>query len=513
MLLTTDAISTETASSPVVLTTRRLSVETQHEPIVFLNVHCPIARSEGLLSRAQVELHANGRTALATLYHVTDSIVGVHQVGLSEVVWRRLDAKDGTAVTIRHPQPLESVSDVRAKIYGNRLGIEELQGIIRDVADERYSDVQLAAFVTAFASQSSDVDETTALTRAMVDVGERLSWPGELIIDKHCVGGLPANRTSPIVVAIAASAGLTIPKTSSRAITSPAGTADVMETMAPVDLGTAAMRRVVEREGGCIVWGGSVRLSPADDILIRVEKALDLDNFSQLVASVLSKKIAAGSTHVVIDIPVGPTAKIRSEVQAAQLGRDLESVGGKLGLHVRPIYTDGLQPIGSGIGPSLEAKDVLAVLRCDPAAPADLRDKSILLGGAVLELGGVAKAGEGTHLASAILADGRALKKFLAICEAQGGFREPATAVLRDVVSATMDGRVSAINNRLLAKIAKLAGAPAAKAAGVTLHVKVGDRVEKQKPLITIHAESPGEMEYALAFARANVGTIVMDEH
>jgi len=495
----------------IILIGRRLRLETQHEPIVLMNADCPIAQSEGLRARAQVELHANGHTALATLYQVSDNVIGLHEIGLSEVVWRRLGAVDSARVLIRHPRPLQSMSEVRSKIYGHRLGEEQLLSIVRDIAGELYSDVQLAAFVTAFSSQPVDVDEMVALTSAMVDVGERLSWPGELIIDKHCVGGLPANRTTPLVVAIAASAGLTIPKTSSRAITSPAGTADTMETMAPVNLSTAEMRRVVEQEGGCIVWGGSVRLSPADDILIRVEKALDLDNSSQLVASVLSKKIAAGSTHVVVDIPVGPTAKLRSSAEASELAGHLERVGAKLGLNVCPIVTDGVQPIGSGIGPALEARDVLRVLRRDPQAPADLRERAILLGGAVLELGGAAKKGEGRARAETILSDGRALNKFERICEAQGGFREPRLTALEEVVSTPMTGRVSSIHNRLLAKIAKLAGAPASKAAGVDLHVKLGDVVTKGQPLLTVHAQSPGEMEYALAFARANAETIEIE--
>ncbi len=161
--------------------------------------------------------------------------------------------------------------------------------------------------------------ETVALTDAMVKTGDRLSWQASKVADKHCIGGLPGNRTSMIVVPIIAAAGLIIPKTSSRAITSPAGTADVMETLTRIDLDIHEMRRLVEREGGCIVWGGSMQLSPADDILIGVERPLDFDSEGQLVASVLSKKIATGSSHVVIDIPVGPTAKLRTLEAASRL--------------------------------------------------------------------------------------------------------------------------------------------------------------------------------------------------
>ena len=228
----------------------------------------------------------------------------------------------------------------------------------------------------------------------MVEAGERLTWPAGVIVDKHCVGGLPGNRTTPIVVAIVASLGLTMPKTSSRAITSPAGTADTMETMAPVDLDTAAIRRVVEREGGCVVWGGAVKLSPADDILIRVERALDLDTEGQLIASVLSKKIAAGSTHLVIDLPFGPTAKVRTarEPQSPVAG-SCQASPRRLACRPSVVLTDGSQPVGRGIGPALEARDVLAVLRCEPNAPQDLRQRAVALAGALLELAGAAPQG------------------------------------------------------------------------------------------------------------------------
>jgi thymidine phosphorylase len=492
------------------LRARRLGLETQHEPIVFMHARCPVARSEGFAARAQVEIHAGGRSAVATLYQIISDVIATDEVGMAETVWHRLGIEEGQTIEVRHPRPLTSMSPVRAKVYGHRLDFERLQLIMRDIVGERFSDVQLAAFITAFSSQPADRRETAALTRAMVESGDRLAWPAPMVVDKHSVGGLPGNRTTPLVVAIAAAAGLIIPKTSSRAITSPAGTADAMETMAPVDLDIPTMRRVVEREGGCIVWGGSVRLSPADDILIRVERALDLDSSAQLVASVLSKKLAAGSTHVLIDMPVGPTAKVRTAAEARELSDFLVDVAAEFGLHARPFVTDGTQPVGIGIGPALEARDVLAVLRNDAQAPADLRTRAMALAGAILELGGAAPAGQGAELAAILLDDGRALAKFMAICEAQGGFREPPTAPLQRVLLAPGSGRVAAIDNRLLARLAKLAGAPASPSAGLQLHVKVGNLVARGEPLITLYGESRGELDYALAFADANADIIAL---
>jgi thymidine phosphorylase len=309
-------------------------------------------------------------------------------------------------------------------------------------------------------------------------------------------------------VPIVAALGLPIPKTSSRGITSPAGSADSMEVLAPVSLDIPAMRKVVEREGGCIVWGGTVRLSPADDILIRVERPLDFDSDGQLVASVLSKKAAAGSTHVVIDMPVGPTAKVRGAEAAARLAQRLGSVGKSIGLEVRVVSSDGSQPVGRGIGPALEARDVLSVLQNETAAPADLRERALLLAGELVELCGAAPAGSGNAAAREALASGAAWRKFQAICAAQGGMREIPLAAQRHVVAAPAAGRVASFDNRRLAKVAKLAGAPRDPAAGLDLHVRVGDRVERGAPLFTLHAEAPGALEYALAYLAA-AGTVV----
>ena len=349
------------------------------------------------------------------------------------------------------------------------------------------------------------------LTRAMVEVGQRLAWPSPLVVDKHCVGGLPGNRTTPLVVAIAAANGLVMPKTSSRAITSPAGTADTMETLAPVDLDLDTLRRVVQAEGACLAWGGAMHLSPADDIFVRVERELDIDTEGQLIASVLSKKIAAGASHVVIDIPVGPTAKVRSLDAARHLATRLVAVAAHFGLGLRCLFTDGSQPVGRGIGPALEARDVLAVLRGEPDAPADLRERAALVAGAVLEMGGVVAEGAGVQRALDTLDNGQAWDKFQRICQAQGGLREPPRAAHVKPLRAGHAGRVVHIDNRKLSRLAKLAGAPDRPAAGVHLRVRLGDELAAGQPLLFLHAQTPGELGYALDYAR-DAGDIIRIE-
>jgi len=479
---------------------RRLGIDTYTEPVVYMRSDCHVCRAEGFSARGRVELRVGTRSVVATLNVVTGGLLADGEAGVSEAACTLLDARDGDAIEVAHPAPVESLRHVRAKLYGHRLDDTAIRAVIGDIVAHRYSDLELAAFVAAGAADRLDFDETAGLTRAMIDTGERVAWRTRPVLDKHCVGGLPGNRTTPIVVAIAAACGLTIPKTSSRAITSPAGTADTMETLAPVDLDLPAMRRVVEREGGCIVWGGAVRMSPADDILIRIERPLDLDSAGQLVASVLSKKAAVGSTHVLIDLPVGPTAKVRSAGAAASLERLLVGVGKAIGLQVDCLVTDGTQPVGRGVGPALEAIDVLEVLNNAPDAPADLRERAISLAGRLIEIAGHAPAGTGVVRAREVLGSGAAWRKFAAICDAQGGLRTPAPGRFTRAVVAPRRGSVVAIDNRRLARAAKLAGAPRAPGAGLRLHRRLGNAAEAGEPLFTLYAEAPGELDYALEY-------------
>lgn len=483
------------------LRVRCLDLETGDHPIAILRKDSQVVRSEGFDAHTRIRLESTRAEIVARMYTTGAEVLEADEIGLSTGAWRALQVRDGDALHASHPTPAQSTHAVRGKVYGRRLSAESLRRIMRDIDRGRYDEIELAMFLTAIAARALDDEELVALTGAMVDVGERLSWDRPKRMDKHCIGGLPGNRTTPLVVAIVAANGLTIPKTSSRAITSPAGTADTMEMLAPVNLDLGTMRRVVEAEGGCVVWGGSVQLSPVDDILIRVARVMDLDAEAQLVASVLSKKIAAGTTHLVLDLPVGTTAKVRSTEEADALAERLCATAGAFGLEARALLTDGSQPVGRGIGPALEARDVLSVLRRETGFPEDLRDRALALAAVLLEMGGAAEGGNGLELAARTLDSGAAHAKFEGICIAQGGRRTPPRSKHRSVVEASVAARVDGFDNRRLARVAKLAGAPGAPASGLECHVRIGDRVERGDPLYTIHAETRGELAYAREYA------------
>jgi thymidine phosphorylase len=304
--------------------------------------------------------------------------------------------------------------------------------------------------------------------------------------------------------------GLLMPKTSSRAITSPAGTADTMECLARVDFSVEEMRGLVGAAGACICWGGAMDLSQADDIIISVERPLALDAEGQMVASILSKKVSAGSTHVLLDVPVGPTAKIHTPRRAQSLRKLFRYVAQALGIHVEVMLTDGSQAVGRGIGPALEARDVLQVLACDAQAPRDLREKALALAGRVLEFDPDVEWGTGYALARTILDSGRAEDAMERIIRAQGRNPLPGPGDMVHEWRATRAGTVASVDNYTLARVARLAGAPLARGAGVDLLVRLGDTVAQGQPLLRVHAERDADLGFALEYLEEHPAAVLL---
>lgn len=496
------------------LKTRRISLDTGRENVVVISRHSSALRPDLFRGFSRVELRCNSRTLLATLMITDDDAsVGSDEIGLCEPAFRRFAEPPGSLVTVSPAASPESLDAVRAKIQGRTLNATEIEAIIRDLTHYRYSDMEIAAFLIGSANYMTS-SELLALVQAMARAGTQLKWPSPIVVDKHCIGGIPGNRTSMIVVPIVAAHGLTVPKTSSRAITSPAGTADTMEVLARVDVGVEEMKQVVAACGGCLVWGGHVNLSPVDDILISVERPLSLDTREQMVASIMSKKLAAGSTHLLIDLPVGPTAKLVNAMEAMRLRKLFEFVGDHFGIAVEVITTDGRQPVGSGIGPVLEAEDVMAVLTNDPTAPTDLREKSLRLAAHLLEYDPQLRGGAGYARARELLDSGAALKKMQEIIAAQGpsNCRNDIGKLTFDVLAAD-DGQISGIDCLQLNRLARTAGAPIDKGAGIKLFRKIGDRVERGQPLYRIHAYDESELDLAATAAKRICGYVIGDLH
>ena len=491
------------------LTLKRVGIDTYHENVAYLHRDCSVYRAEGFQALSKIEVRTKGLYVLAVLNVVDDeNIVKPNELGLSEQAFKQLDKQEGCNVRVNHAEPAASMDAVRKKINGERLNYNDYYSIAKDIVDNRYSKMEMAAFLVASGQTSLDRDEVLYLTKAMLKTGEILDWKEPLVADKHCIGGIPGNRTSMLVVPIVAAHGTLIPKTSSRAITSPSGTADTMEMLSQVNLTPKALHEIIRHERGCLAWGGTAKLAPVDDKLISVERPLGIDSRGQMIASILSKKLAAGSSHLLIDIPVGPTAKVRHMREALSLRKLFEFVGDRLNVHLEVVITDGRQPIGRGIGPALEARDVMQVLENGPEAPTDLRQKSLQLAGRIIEFDPDVRGGQGYAIARDILDSGRAIAKMNAIIDAQGRIEkrsfEPGSLFFD--VCAEEDGNVVDIDNLQMAHIARIAGAPMDKHAGVDLFKKLGDKVEKGEALYRVHAEFKSDYQFAQALCESNNG-------
>ena len=489
---------------------QKIAIDTYKENVAYLHRDCPLYHTEGFQALNKIEIRDghNSQPVIAVLNIVDDeTIIAPDELGLSEQTFAQFNNTEGSSVHIDHAKPPYSLRSVHAKISGNKLSQDDFLHICKDIVNNRYSKIEIAAFLVASTETGLERDEMYYLTQAMVETGKKLDWGEPLVVDKHCIGGIPGNRTTMLIVPIVAAHGMLIPKTSSRAITSPAGTADTMEVLAKVDLKPEELRSIVQQQRGFLAWGGTANLAPVDDILIAVERPLALDSTGQMIASILSKKVAAGSTHLLIDIPVGPTAKVRTQAEALKLRKLFEYVGDRSGLQLEVVITDGRQPIGNGVGPALEARDVMQVLENHPDAPADLKEKSLQLAGRILEFDPDVRGGQGYHLARDLLESGRALQKMQDIIAAQGASTAlPEQAKLQYQVVASATGIVTAIDNLQIAHIARLAGAPMDKAAGIDLHKKLHDPVKKNELLYSLYAEFPADFQFAKQATSENIG-------
>jgi len=440
------------------------------------------------------------------IVNVSATLVQPGEAGLSGELVGRAGALTGQPVTLAVARRVTSVQWIRHKLDGGRLSPEQIQAVVRDIARGSFTHIEVTAWASALQVHGMDTDEVVAYVNAMVASGERIRFDTGPVMDVHSIGGVPGNKYAPIAVPIVACHGLKIPKTSSRAISSACGTADFMEVVTPVSLSSAEIKRITEEVGGVLAWGGGVQLAPADDAIIRVEYPLALDPKAQLLASVLSKKVAVGATDVLIDIPVGDGAKIPDEAAARALAHDFITVGQRVGLKVEVSLSKGSQPVGRTIGPLLEIREALQVLEGQTEAQAVI-DKACTFAGRLLEMGGVAQPGRGKALANATLADGRALAKFRAIIGAQGGDPDVQSKNLNpgplSIPLHTYDaGLVVGVHNPDLVQIARAAGCPRDQGAGLMLDCQPGDRVEAGGVLYTIYAEHQHRLDAAAELAR-----------
>jgi len=478
-----------------------MDIATGDAPIVILNEKDANDLDLHHMDRVIVK---RGRRELVAALDIAESSKAVppKKIGFFEEALDGLGVVHNDTVTLKFTDRPHSFACIHKKMDGKELSEKEMLAIIHDIARNRLTAIELTSFVVSLYVQGMSDREVLFMSKGLAQSGETIEFKERPIVDFHCIGGVPGNRTTMIVGPILVAAGLRVPKTSSRAITSPAGTADSMEVLCPVTLSAKQLKRLVREVGGVIAWGGGVNLAPADDQMIRIEHPLHINAEGEMLASIMAKKSNVGASHVLIDIPVGKETKVTDRDQAHRLSRKFTKLGKALGMKVKTIITDGSEPVGNGIGPVLEARDCLFVLKNDERAPKDLLKRSVKMAGSILEFAGKAKRGKGNHMAKRLLRTGAAYGAMVRMIEAQGGKEvqpdDLKIAPKQQVVKARKSGIITQINNKHITKIARLAGAPINKEAGVFLEVHRGDTVKKGDTLFVVHAKSERKIKYAL---------------
>ncbi len=448
----------------------------------------------------RVQLECGKRKAVAIVDY-SHHAVKKGELGVFSEVTDALKVKGGSTIILKPSQRPASLDAIRKKLDGKSLEPAEVRSIITDLMAQRLSTAELAAFIAAIHTRGMSVDETIALTEAILESGERLTFKKGPVLSEHSIGGVAADRTSMMFVPIIASMGLKIPKTCSRAISSAAGTADVMELFAEVAFPVKKMKAIVEKTNGCLVWGGAVNMAAADDKLIQIRHPLHLDPKPLLLSSILAKKKAEGAQFVLLDIPTGQGAKIADVEEARLLANDFTALGLHLGMKVDVTITDGSEPMMPFIGPALEARAVLETLQ--GRGQKDLAEKTCRMAGVALAMVKKISPEDGYKQAKQRLDGGFALKKFKEIVEAQGGDPDIKTDDLNPgehnyTMESKDGGRIRHIDNKRISRVVRSLGAPEDKKAGMRLFALKGDHLEAGKPLLEIYASSKEKLDYGI---------------
>lgn len=468
-------------------------------PVAIL--HKKLALKSGIHVDDRILIRKNSKKIIAVV-DIAVGMFGKDDIAVSTEISDELHLKENDIVQVELAPMPESILLIMKKLQCKTLEESEIKKIIQDIVKNALTESEIAYFVSAIYKCGMSMPETLNMIKALVNTGEKLNLRKKIIVDKHSTGGIPG-RTTPIIVSICASAGLTMPKTSSRAITTPSGTADALETICRVDFTIPEIKKIISKTNACMVWNGSLRLAPADDKIIQVERLLNLDPESQLLASIMAKKLAVGSKYVIIEIPYGKYAKFNKKA-ALRVKKKFELIGKFFKIKIKCLMIKTMQPLGNGIGPALEIKDVISVLKRESSCFM-LEKRALLLASQILELAGKAKKGQGFKLAKQVLDSGLAFKKFKQIVEAQDGkINNIKEAKFKHNIEAVKNSKIKEIDIRKINILARVLGCPADKSAGICLHKHINDKLKKGEKILTLYSESETELKEALNYYHKN---------
>lgn len=484
------------------LTSLKLDHETGDELEITLNA--VDAKKEGI-NAGDIVSFSYADVLLYAEVEITDTAIPAGYVGLNEEVWVKYNIPSEHSVVVSIIDRPKSIDAIKNKLLGHRFTEEELKIVTKDISERKIREVEIAYFMSTFFNPGFNDDEVLWTIKGMAEAGDILDFTdingnGTVVVDKHSIGGVAAKGVTPILVPIIAAHGLVIPNTSTRAITTPAGTSDILEVIMPIKLENQEVLDTVAKTNAVMMWGGALKLSPADDVLINVEKGLHIQSFQKMLVSIVAKKVSMGISHILIDIPYGPGTKVESPEDVEVLTEGFINTFDKVDIKCEVFSRHVTAPDGNGVGPALEIRDILRVYEQHPERPKGLEDTATAMAGQLLELAGRAAVGKGQAAALDKLKSGEALEKLWEIAFAQGA-KERMTSEDISVGEYTHEykaeesGTIDIINNKQVVRVARALGNPQIKEAGLYFEKTAGEKIEKGDTVLTLYASSPERLE------------------
>ncbi|MFC1780168.1 hypothetical protein ACFLY9_00525 [Patescibacteria group bacterium] len=481
------------------LSSRKLDVRTGDAMIALVNEADASEYGVSIGERVVLEVAGKRKSIIVTL-DTTDTLVEEGELGFFEDVWEKFNIRFGEVVKVKLLSPGKAILGIRKKLLGEKLSYEEVYSIIKDIADDKLGKILTTYYAAAGYSPGFDEEEMFYMTKAMAETGDILKFDG-IVADKHSIGGVAGKGITPLVVPIVSCLkGITVPNTSTRAITSASATTDMLEVIMPMSFSKEELSSFILKNNVFMVWGGGLDLAPADDKIIQVQKPIGIESIDKFVASIVAKKVAQGVNHVIFDVPCGRGAKIETDEEFQRVKSTFERVCAKFSINV-VVYRRNVFGIdGNAVGPSLECREFLRIYERDERRSLQLEEDALKMAGRLIELCKKAKKGEGYKLAKQILESGDAFVKLQQIIKLQGG-NEKVTSNSLEIGGVTLeieskkDGVIKNINNKKVFEVCRALGNPRIKEAGMYFHKKVGDEVRLGDRLVTLYATTDNRME------------------
>ena len=410
---------------------------------------------------------------------------------------------------------------IQKKKQGEVLTKEEIDFMITDYVAGKIPDYQMSAMLMAIYFNGMEDEELAAFTLAMRDSGDLVDLsPIEGIkVDKHSTGGV-GDKTTLIVGPIVAACGVPVAKMSGRGLGFTGGTLDKLESISGfrIDLSAEEFFETVKKTGISVI-GQTGNLAPADKLLYALrDVTATVDSIPLIAASVMSKKLAAGSDKIVLDVTTGSGAFMKNTRDAKKLAKHMVAIGNHAGKETVAIFTGMEEPLGFAIGNNMEVKEAIEVLKGD--GPEDVKEVSVALAGMMLSLGleNVSHS-QGKRMAKKALSSGQAFEKFKEMVQAQGGdirYVEHPEFFERDAfegeVLAAEDGFLSGMDTEKIGVAAGLLGAGRETkdsvidmSAGIYLEKKIGDTVKKGEPIAICYAGTKEKLNRGMAMFESSI--------